>query len=269
MKFQTSNAHGVISNSSSVAGLRLTETVFAPSFKIPEHIHANPCFFTVIRGGFTETYKTRSIECAPYSLMFQPPGEVHSDAVGNTAARCFIIEVGSDWTKQRREPAAMLTAPIKFDNGRLAWLAAKIRREVQETDDVTALAVEGLMLEMLAEALRERVEGPRQKFPFWLKQAKEILHDRFSESLTLAEIAATVGVHPGYLATAFRRHFGCSVGEYLRQLRIEFACREIAATNAPLAEIALAAGFAHQSHFSRVFKRLTGYAPAEYRASFR
>jgi AraC family transcriptional regulator len=55
----------------------------------------------------------------------------------------------------------------------------------------------------------------------------------------------------------------------MRKLRIEFACRRLTNTDAPLVEIALAAGFADQSHFSRAFKRETGRSPAEFRKSAR
>jgi AraC family transcriptional regulator len=52
---------------------------------------------------------------------------------------------------------------------------------------------------------------------------------------------------------------------YVRHVRIEFARRELAASGAPLGDIAAAAGFCDQSHFSRLFKRYTGQTPAEYR----
>jgi AraC family transcriptional regulator len=76
-------------------------------------------------------------------------------------------------------------------------------------------------------------------------------------------------VHPVYLACAFRRHYRSTVGEYVRRLRVEFACRELSATRAPLAQVALAAGFADQSQFSRTFKRVVGLTPTEYRKMFR
>jgi AraC family transcriptional regulator len=81
----------------------------------------------------------------------------------------------------------------------------------------------------------------------------------------LAEIAAEVGVHPVHLASTFRRYFHHTMGDYQRQLRVEFACRQLASGCASLGEIALAAGFADQSHFVRVFKRHLGITPGAYR----
>jgi AraC family transcriptional regulator len=84
--------------------------------------------------------------------------------------------------------------------------------------------------------------------------------------LTLQELASDAEVHPVHLAATFRRFFGTTVAAYIRQLRIEYACRELARPDAPLAEIALAAGFADQSHFGRTFKRVMRVTPAEYRS---
>ena len=91
---------------------------------------------------------------------------------------------------------------------------------------------------------------------------------RFSETLTLEEIAAVAGVHPVHLASVFRRHYGCTVGDAVRRLRIDYACRQLARSEVSLAEIALDAGFASQSHFTRTFRRLTGTTPAQYRKIF-
>jgi AraC family transcriptional regulator len=131
---------------------------------------------------------------------------------------------------------------------------------------VTPLAIEGLTLELLAETSRRSVVSSNHKRPLWLEQAREILHAHFTGQLTLTSIAEMVGVHPVHLAREFRKYYLCTMGDYVRQLRIEFACRNLAETTTPLVEIALAAGFSHQSHFSRTFKRLTGMTPAQYRA---
>ena len=60
----------------------------------------------------------------------------------------------------------------------------------------------------------------------------------------------------------------CSPGEYQRRLRVEHAGRQLTTTRRSLAEIAAAAGFADQAHFSRVFKDQTGVTPTRFRATF-
>jgi AraC family transcriptional regulator len=78
-----------------------------------------------------------------------------------------------------------------------------------------------------------------------------------------------MGVHPVHLAREFRRHFRCTPGEYVRRLRVESAARALSHSDAPLAQIGLAAGFSHQAHFCRVFKRHTGMTPSEFRSALR
>jgi AraC family transcriptional regulator len=87
--------------------------------------------------------------------------------------------------------------------------------------------------------------------------------------LTISSIAESVGVHPGYLAAEFRRIYQTTIGEYMRKLRVDFACREIARTGVPLVQIALESGFSNQSQFCTTFKRVTGMTPAAYRAILR
>jgi AraC family transcriptional regulator len=83
----------------------------------------------------------------------------------------------------------------------------------------------------------------------------------------LQQVATEAGVHPAHLARVFRRHHRCTIGSYLRRLRLDAACRQLVSGERPLADIALAAGFADQSHFSRLFRAATGVTPTHYRRS--
>jgi AraC-like DNA-binding protein len=98
-----------------------------------------------------------------------------------------------------------------------------------------------------------------------LRQVRELLEARFTESLRLAEIADAVGRHPVYLATSFRRAYGETIGDCVRRLRVERARRELEQSDAPIADVALTAGFANQSHLTRTFRKVTGMTPAAYR----
>jgi AraC family transcriptional regulator len=132
-------------------------------------------------------------------------------------------------------------------------------------DETAPAAIEGLVLELLADASRLRHLGATGKCPRWLVQARDLIEARFSEPLSLSDIAAAVEIHPVHLCRQFRRHYRRTVADYTRQLRVESACRKISMSNQSLADIAIEAGFSDQAHFTRVCKRLTGRTPAEFR----
>jgi AraC family transcriptional regulator len=81
----------------------------------------------------------------------------------------------------------------------------------------------------------------------------------------LEDVACIADVHPVHLARVFRRKYNCTIGEYVRRLRVEYARRRISASNDSLIEIAMTAGFTDQSHFARTFKNHLGVTPGEYR----
>ena len=74
-----------------------------------------------------------------------------------------------------------------------------------------------------------------------------------------------MGVHPVHLCRTFSEHFDCTLGEYIRRLRVLRGRQLLAIDDGGLAEIALQSGFADQSHFTRVFKKHFGLTPNECR----
>lgn len=142
------------------------------------------------------------------------------------------------------------------------WLAHTSTRTPQQPGVCSSM-----MLEALSELGRLN-EKPAVAAPAWLRQARSLLHDRFSENLALDEIAASVGVHPAHLARSFHRCYGSTVGEYQRRLRVEYASRQLSETQTSILSIALTAGSADQAHFSRTFRNHTGLTPARFRAAF-
>src|SRR6266540_1907206 len=222
-------------------GLRLTETSYQRGLHIAPHSHELACFVFVLQGNFSETCGRRARECGPLTLLYRPAGEVHANRFSIAGGQCLNVEL---------EPA---------------WLA----REFRQFDEVSPLAIEACLLEIVAAALRERAQPVAAQVPRWLVRSEEFLRAHYVESLAVTQVADAVGVHPAHLARVFRAHFGCTIGDYLRQLRIDSASRKLAETECALSEIATAAGFYDQAHFTRTFKRLTGLTPAEFRASTR
>jgi AraC family transcriptional regulator len=255
--------YGAVLGSRVVAGFILTETAYHPKLKLANHAHPAAYFCFILQGTFSEVYSGRSRTGRTSTLIFHPCGEIHSDHF-YSKTRCLNLQIDNRLHEQMKG----LNQPADFHAGSLVHLATKLYREFRETDEVSALAIEGLALEMIAATTRS-INPSGQTSPPWLSRALELLHDNFAERLTVADIAIAVDVHPVHLAREFRRRYRCAIGEYVRELRVEFARRQISTSDAPLSEIAIAAGFFDQSHFTRTFRLHTGLSPAAYRKTFR
>lgn len=257
--------YGDVLRSRSVAGLILTETRHAAGVRLPHHCHENAYLCFVRQGTYREEYGSEQRECKPLTLAFHPEGERHKEEIAQAEVRSFNIEMEPWWLRRVQEAAPVVVRPMDFQGGAVTHLAVKLYREFRRMDAMSPLVIEGLMYELLAESLRTAPKRELNQPPRWLLRAKELLHESWGEPITVAEVAAEVGVHPVYLTEQFRRHYRTTVSDYLRQLQLNGASRLLADEALPLAQVALQAGFADQSHFCRVFKRHTGMTPAVYR----
>jgi AraC family transcriptional regulator len=269
MQLPPGSYYGETLRSRKVANFELSERVYSPGYQTPEHTHKRALFCFVMQGNYTETYGGKTRECKSSTLLYHPPEELHSERFHETGGRSFIVEIAPGWLTQIRRDLTVMDNPTGFQGGIFEFLAWKLYREFDQLDGAAPLIIEGLMMEILGETVRHSATKDRQSLPRWLQQAKDILHASFTENLTLADIARTVGVHPVHLAQTFHKTYRCTVGDYVRKLRIEYACHELATSDKPIVDIALAAGFCDQSHFTRMFKRAIGAAPSQYRESLR
>lgn len=263
--------NGVEFKKREVSGFSLLELNYSPDIEISAHAHEQANFCMAVEGGCTEIYGGKRREFMPFSLNFLPPQQLHSLKISSAGMRAFSIDIAPQWLGRMREHSLKVEDSVYCSGGLLIQLHLRLYREFQNIDVASPLAVEGIALEMLAEAARRQItnKGGSGAPPGWLKQARAIVHEEFSLHLSLETIAREVGIHPVHLARMFRRYYHCTIGEYVRRVRIENACRRIMTTEAPLSEIALASGFSDQSHFTRIFKRLKGMTPAEYRSEFK
>jgi len=242
----------------------VTDVVFPPHERLPPHTHDRAALAVMLEGSFDLSITHRVYACEPGSAVAEPGEERHGNVLGSSGAHVVVIQPNPN--------AALGVAGRLFDEVRHArrspvcGAAWRIARELRAPDGTTPLAVAGLVLQMLAIAWRQdRRETRSGPVPRWLVRARDELHARVRNPPRIRELAAAAGVHPDHLARAFRVRFGASVGAYVRRLRLEWAATRLDGTDAPIAQIALEAGFADQSHFTRTFKRHLGLTPAQYR----
>lgn len=249
---------GVQVASAAVNGFSLAELRFPPNYVQQPFEPDLPYVAIVLEGGLHKTFRRRSMALDSSTGVSMPAGARHGARFGPEGARIAIVKLGDD--------TGLLRRLTELRGAGLGWLGWRLVGELHATDLGAPLAAEGLALEVLAATTREGKDGRRTvRPPAWLANAEELLRSSIDQPLRLGELAGVAGVDPAHFARAFRRQYGCSVGEYGRRLRVAWAARELALGDAPLATIAAEAGFADQSHFTRVFRRHIGTTPARYR----
>jgi AraC family transcriptional regulator len=248
--------------------MNFCEVLYPPRLRQARHTHKLASFSYVLGGSYVESLERRTHRRQPATVVFHPPAESHAVEFENNV-RILGVEFSFEKLSYISRQSVIFEASASCRSEKTNWLGERIYQEFQRMDSFSMLAIEGLILELLAEASRTRVGAGEKACPLWLRQSKDFLHANFTESFTLEEIARVADVHPVHLSRVFREKFGCTIGEYVRRLRVEFASRQILSTEESLGEIAHAAGFSDQSHFNKTFKTAFGLTPAEYRKTFR
>jgi AraC family transcriptional regulator len=268
LRLPAGNFFGQTMRTQQFSGLRLTETLYATGMNQPEHGHESPLYCFVLAGTYIERVGRKEHEALPLALAFHPSGNVHAESYW-APGRHLLLEMDPAWIEYGREGDLRLDSRVDLQGGSPAWLMMKIYREFRRFESDSPSLIEGWMLELLAETSGLANQPIEARAPRWFAGVTELLRAHFSETLGLRTIASAAGVHAVHLARCFRKFKGCTMGQYVRMLRIEHAAGRIAGSDDPLAEIALETGFADQSHLSRVFKLHTGMLPGEFRSLLR
>jgi AraC family transcriptional regulator len=245
--------------------LVLSEIDYAPRSRIGWHRHELAGLALTVRGTSTETFANIEVERMECGLLVRPAGARHWDSFGERGATSFLIEVGAEWLNGVPQLAAILATPRFHGRGTITRLARQAYREWLMNDTASPIAIQALALEIAAHLIREDERSAGARPPIWLKRVKQRLDDDFTRTPSLAELAGIGDVHATHLARHFRRHYRRTVGEYLRQRRVDAAMEFLSEKKLSLTEVALESGFSSHGHLCTVFKRLTGMTPAEFR----
>jgi AraC family transcriptional regulator len=248
----------------SIGPFTLNENLYPSGLVLSKHTHERAYLTFVIEGAFCERYATRTVLCRAGMIRFLPAGEVHENEV-QARSRCLHISAAPAAFEQLRQGPDVPRKPSEINGLATTWLANRLYAEFSRQDAASAMAVEGLVLEILAEIARADAADTPQFAPHWLKRATEIVEARFLERLSLADIASQVGVHYVHLSRQFHKYNRCTIGELIRRRRVQYASHLLAHSRTPLAEIALTCGFSDQSHLSFLFKRYMGLSPSKFR----
>ncbi len=249
----------------STAHLNLVLTSYGRGARLPLHAHERPYLAAVLCGGFEERSAGRDHPCSEGTLVLNTVGAEHSDSFRAERTEVLNVELDPDWIDALREEGFSASSPVWVDGrGSLARLR-HLRAHLSRGNALSPFVIEGLCAELLGHAARPRAARSCRSPSPWPRLAEDVLAERFRRPPELFELSRIVGVGPSQLARSFRARHGCSIGVFTRRLRVEHARQEVVGTRDRLAEIALASGYADQSHMTREFRRLLGCTPGALR----
>jgi AraC-like DNA-binding protein len=207
------------------------------------------------------------------------PGDVTITAAGR-ASTYDLPSPGHHWCIHFSTVAMrgeMTELPIHFTLGSMHGFAVERVREIARLQAqassvslaTASAALQELLLWLAMQAQARSNESGDRRSLAAVERVAAVVHARFTEPLTMPELADEVGMTQNYLARIFRRRFGMTIPRYLLNRRIDYARHLLTTTNIPVHRVAARVGLPDAQHFNKQFRKLVGTSPSQARIEFR
>jgi len=274
MKLENGEYLGRNSRTFHIDGLIISKTIYQEKVFEGWHFHENNHLSFILEGGNREQRKQSERAILPGDIIFYPGGEWHRNSNTQHPSQNINLEIEDRFIKQYE--AGFIAAPhIVFralntssphtghqTSARLT--ALKIYHDCLADDQHSIVSIHQQLLSLLQTAGTTR-DTDAHLFGGRTAQVVSFLHDSWNESISLDDLVALTQLHPVTVSRHFTAYFRCSLGEYMRRIRIEKSLALIRGTDLSLTAIAHSCGFFDQSHFIRAFKKQTGFLPKAFR----
>lgn len=260
MNAAANDFHGLELSVRSFSGAAAVRVVHPPRQMIDDHSHDWPCLTVPVLGAYTENHDGGSCPIAGPAAILHPPKSAHANQISARGLETFSIQFDPAWLgsssfdQESRESRVWTSGPVVTAARRLAaiWSMPGICEGRART---------ALRAFMQTESRAELHGHP----PSWLGVVNEALERDDEESVSTDRLAARLGLHPAWLARAYRQFRGEGLQDALRRRRMERAVELLRHSKDSPAEIACQVGFCDQSHMSRTFRTLIGRTPRQIR----
>ena len=245
---------------SNTQGIAVVETEYQNKVYEGWHSHNNAHITLFLKGGTTEKRKNFSETVGPGSLLFYHSDELHLNQDTLFPSRNINIEVNEKILTELEISEAVIEKSVQ-NEAFTKFLILKIFKETLNADAFSSDTITMLFSQLSnSHAHLEKFE----KSPFWVKSLQELLNDCWNENPNLQDLAQVLNLNPITISKHFPKYFGCTLGEYMRRIKINRSLSLIQSDPGNLTEIAFQCGFSDQSHFIRTFKTQTGFLPKQF-----
>lgn len=227
----------------------------------PPHFHDYYLFGCLLSGKRAIASKGASYEIGPECLVILNPGTVHScENRGAAEWICLNVPRSAFYNMPESEGKIPFFDHIVYPDGNLYKKFLHLTEGPANETAIIWFMRKLLRISSARCVASAQISGKIERLCSFLRA-------NITEELSLDEMARHSGLGKFYLIRAFRDATGITPWRYLDTLRVNFG-RQMLEMGAPIAQCAMEAGFYDQSHFSRSFKRATGYTPGDYQRQF-
>lgn len=241
-------------------GIAVVETEYQKKVFEGWHSHNNAHITLFLKGGTSEKRKNSNIDVGPGSLLFYHSDELHLNHKTLFPSKNINLEIEENVLKELQINEAIIEKSVQ-NTTLTKFLILKIFKESLVADSFSSDTINMLFSQLSnSNSHLDKFE----KSPFWVKSLNELLNDCWNENPNLHDLAQVLNLNPITISKHFPKYFGCTLGEYMRRIKINRSLSLIESKESNLTEISFQCGFADQSHFIRTFKNQTGFLPKQF-----
>lgn len=239
------------------------------------HSHQGFALGVIERGALGFHYRGEHVVAPAGAVNLANPDEPHT---GHAAAeegwtyRMYyfdapVLQQAASRLADRRVGIPFFQSGVLQDD-HLAATILQLHADI-EAGDLTCIEAQSRFLRLLNHLISRHADAPHAARPFSpepgrIRRARDLIHSRYQENLSLDELSAAVGLSSYHFLRVFQDAVGLPPHAYLTQVRIGMA-KSLLDAGWTVAAAATETGFVDQSHLTRTFKRLTGITPGQYR----
>lgn len=236
----------------------INEVIYTNTVSEDWHFHENAHVCLALTGGNREYRQKKQQEVTAGTMLFYCRGELHRNTNTRFPSKNINLEIEPHWFSRHDIEEATVEQSVK--DGSFRFFVLKMYKEMLTSDNYSSVSIELLLHQALCNSRKLSTEKSSR-----IHKVREILHDQPDKTISLQELSACTGINPINISRYFPKYFQCTLGQYMRKLKIEQALQLIPDKKKSLTDIAYQCGFSDQSHFIRTFKAETGFLPNQYR----
>ncbi|HIV03501.1 MAG TPA: helix-turn-helix domain-containing protein [Candidatus Aphodoplasma excrementigallinarum] len=237
---------------------------------VKTHVHNFYEMYVLLDGQIDKFVESRTYHLKPFDLIIIPPNRLHKsilckDYRHERVVIYFDERSVHDAALLRRLDQDLGVITLPNDAAKRVFKLINILLQEKESSAWHESYVSGVLTEMLVVILRSERGGKLPYAGVRFEKIIDYVKENCREPISLTGVAGRFFVSDAHLSRMFRKNTGFTFTQYVNYQRVIYAQTLLTEKDITIGDVAMQSGFENLTHFGRVFRQLTGYAPREYR----